>query len=129
MIIPYKTFGDGSRLPFSRLQIQGAKNSLILEAFVDSGADFTICHAACLADLGLSTKRGILKRILVGDGDEIHARLFLLSVSFYGYSFKAPICFSERLGPGFNLLGRKGFFDRFRFCFDDKHARLSISRL
>lgn len=129
MFIPYKIFGDGSRLPFSRLQINGPKNSLIVETFVDSGADLTICHAACLPDLGLLAKNGLSKRIMVGDGDEIYARLFLLPISFYGYLFKAPICFSDHLGPGFNLLGRKGFFDRFRFCFDDKSARLSINRL
>lgn len=129
MIIPYKIFGDKSRLPFSRFQINGPKNSLIIEAFVDSGADLTICHAACMEDLGLPIKGGLSKKIQVGDGDEIHAQLFWLSVSFYGYLFKAPICFSERLGPGFNLLGRRGFFDRFRFCFDDKHARLSVNRL
>ena len=80
-------------------------------------------------DLGLSPQRGSLKRIQVGDGDEIRAYLFILPVTFYGYFFKAPICFSDRLGPGFNLLGRKGFFDRFRVCFDDKNFRLSMNWL
>jgi len=33
--------------------------------------------------------------------------------------FPADIGFSKQLGIGFNLLGRRSFFDRFKICFDD----------
>jgi len=129
VLIPYKIFGNEERLPFVKLTLQGPKNNVITEAFVDSGADFSIFHSGWINYLGLSLRKGISKRIQVGDGDYIHAFLFQVDVIFYGWTFKAPITFSEHLGPGFNLLGRKGFFNRFRFCFDDKHYRLSVTRL
>jgi len=34
--------------------------------------------------------------------------------------FEAVIGFSEGLGIGFNIMGRKDFFEKFRVCFNDK---------
>jgi len=36
---------------------------------------------------------------------------------------------ADRLGIGFNILGRKDFFDRFVFCFDDYHRELSLTEI
>lgn len=37
--------------------------------------------------------------------------------------------FSKQLGVGFNLLGRKSFFDRFHICFDDKHRFMELNTI
>ena len=129
MIIPYKIFSDGGRLPFATLTIKGPKNSALVDAFVDSGADYSIFHAGWIKDLGLRKEDAAVKKIQVGDGDYIYAYLFTIQVAFYGHKFSAPIAFSKSLGPGFNLLGRKGFFEKYRFCFDDKHFVLSVTPL
>lgn len=129
MIIPYTLFRDGSKLPFVRFKILGPRRDPTVDAFVDSGADFSIFHAGWMKYLGLSVKGAVVRKIQVGDGDYIQAYELPVTVEFYGRSFRAPLTFSARLGPGFNLLGRKGFFERFRFCFDDKHFRLSVTRI
>jgi len=41
----------------------------------------------------------------------------------------APIGFSERLGVGFNLLGRKGIFEHFKVCFSDKERRITFQQM
>ena len=38
----------------------------------------------------------------------------------------ATIGFSEELGVGFNLLGRKDVFDQLEFCFRDGEKRLLV---
>jgi hypothetical protein len=129
VFIPYKAFGDKSRLPFVALTLRGPKKRAIVEAFVDSGADFSIFHAGWIDYLGLSRRKGHARSIQVGDGDSIRALLFPVAIGFYKWSFVAPIAFSKDLGPDFNLLGRQGFFNRFRFCFDDKRFRITVTRL
>ena len=42
--------------------------------------------------------------------------------------FKAEVGFSERLGVGFNLLGRKDVFEIFKVCFDDRKKIVSFLR-
>ena len=37
-----------------------------------------------------------------------------------------PIGFSERLGVGFNLLGRSGVFNQFEVCFNDRARRVTF---
>jgi hypothetical protein len=57
----------------------------------------------------------------VGDGGLIPAYLHNLTVQLGAEKFVAPLGFSERLGVGFNLLGRTGVFDRFKVCFDEQN--------
>lgn len=129
MIIPYKDFPYGERLPFVSIIFIGKNKTALVEAFVDTGADFSIFHADLMKYLGLEKKNAQMKKVQVGDGDYITVYLFHIKVSFYGQDILAPITFSENLGPDFNLLGRKGFFDHFRFCFDDKNSHLSLTPL
>lgn len=130
IVIPYKRFEGDANLPFVSFLMQNKDGKQAqIDAFVDSGADCSIFHADLMVILGLNRKKAAIKKIQVGDGDFIRAWLLNVEVEFYGHRFKAPITFSDQLGPGFNLLGRKGFFDRFRFCFDDKHRLLTVTRL
>jgi len=41
----------------------------------------------------------------------------------------AEIGFSERLGVGFNLLGRKNIFDLFKVCFSDREEKVTFQKL
>lgn len=44
----------------------------------------------------------------------------------------APIGFSERLGVGFNILdilGRKGIFDQFQVCFNDRTRKVTFQKI
>ena len=98
-----------------------------MEAYVDSGASFSIFGSDRADLLGVDYKRGARVDLVVGDGDSLTVLLHKVSVEFAGTQFVAEIGFSEQLGIGFNLLGRRSFFDRFRICFDDRHRRLDIT--
>lgn len=43
-----------------------------------------------------------------------------LNIQIRDEVFEASIGFSKQLGIGFNILGRKDIFERFKVCFDEK---------
>jgi len=65
--------------------------------------------------------------VTVGDGGFIPVYLHKLDVKVGDIPFKATIGFSERLGVGFNLLGRKDFFTHFDITFSDKTRILTFT--
>jgi hypothetical protein len=67
--------------------------------------------------------------VVVGDGSYIPVYLFRIPVSIGEIEFTAEIGFSERLGVGFNLLGRRDFFDIFRVCFSDTEGKVTFQKL
>jgi len=73
------------------------------------------------ARIGIDWRTGRHQMIVVGDGSYIPTFIHDLPVQIGGIQITAPIGFSERLGVGFNLLGRTGVFNRFEVCFND-HA-------
>jgi hypothetical protein len=46
-----------------------------------------------------------------------------------GREITAPIGFSERLGVGFNILGRTGIFDKFQVCFNDHDRKVTFQEI
>ncbi len=71
-------------------------NDIEFYAFVDSGASFSIFHSDIAEILDIK----------IEDGDKI---------------FTARIGMSRKLGIGFDIIGRKDFFDNFKICFDEKN--------
>jgi len=90
--------------------------------FVDSGATFSIVNAAEARDMGIDWQSGRPQMIVVGDGSFIPTFIHNLAIRIGDSEITAPVGFSERLGVGFNLLGRTGVFNRFEVCFND-HTR------
>ena len=56
----------------------------------------------------------------MGDGSLITVYLHELEVKIGEKSFKATVGFSKQLGIGFNIIGRKDIFERFKVCFNEK---------
>jgi len=67
--------------------------------------------------------------IVVGDGSFIPTCFHDLTMIIGGHEIIAPVGFSERLGVGFNILGRKGIFDQFRVCFNDHTRNVSFEKI
>jgi len=44
-----------------------------------------------------------------------------LKIKFAGREFEARIGMSRKLGIGFDIIGRKDFFENFKICFDEKN--------
>ena len=114
---PY-TFHKGYLMPIIPITIQNHK----VWVYVDSGATFSMVNAAEARDMGIDWQSGRLQMVVVGDGSFIPVFIHDVSVEIGRTPITIPIGFSERLGVGFNLLGRTGVFNRFEVCFND-HTR------
>jgi len=96
-------------MPIIPILIEGHK----LWTFVDSGATFSILSIDDAHRIGIEWDKGRRQMIVVGDGSYIPTYFHDLPLQIGSYEVIAPIGFSERLGVGFNILGRTGIFDQF----------------
>jgi predicted aspartyl protease len=95
-------------------------------AFVDSGATFSIMTVGEAARIGIDWQSGRRQMIVVGDGSYIPTYIHDLPVQIGDVQIIVPIGFSERLGVGFNLLGRTGVFTHFEVCFNDLARKVTF---
>ena len=98
-------------------------------AYVDSGATFSILNVDDARRLGLDWEKGRRQMIVVADGSFISAYFHELRLQIGGHETTAPIGFSERLGVGFNILGRTGIFDQFQVCFNDHLRKVTFEKI
>jgi len=129
MRYPYREITKGFLAPIVDIQIWAYGRWIAFDAYVDSGATYTIFRPDKAEILGLNFRSGRKIMIRVGDGKLIPVYLHKLPVQFSGQKFTATIGFSESLGVGFNILGRISFFDRFRICFNDKERIVDAAYL
>ena len=99
--------------PIVPLTLTSSHQTVQLEGYPDSGAFYSVFRLEFLADLGLQPRQGKARYMVVGDGSFIPVYLFKLWVEIAGERFIADIAFSDRLGVGFNLIGRRGVFEHF----------------
>jgi hypothetical protein len=97
--------------------------------YVDSGAMFSIFHTQTAKRMGVNIQEGRLQMIVVGDGSYIPTYFHDLPLHMGEFEVQTPIGFSERLGIGFNVLGRKGIFDQFQVCFNDHIRKVTFQKL
>mgnify|MGYP001565710753 CR=1 FL=1 len=126
---PYLKDAAGHYAPIVYLQIWTGNRWLYLQAYVDSGASWTIFHADVAQLLGLKLSRMARRYLALGNGSVIPIFLHRVRVRFAGLEFTVPAGFSDALKVGFNLMGRAGFFDRFLVCFNDRTRLLTATRL
>lgn len=116
-------------VPMIPIKLKGQEQWFEFWAFVDSGATYSIFASGEAEGLGIEIRRGKKTMVVVGDGSYIPVYLFNIPVSIGDIEFTAEIGFSDRLGVGFNLLGRRDFFDIFRVCFSDSQEKITFERL
>jgi len=120
MKFPY-TQKLGKFLPIISLRIKDINRKwVVFDAFVDSGASYSIFKEEIAEILGLEMEDGEKIHVTVGDGSSITVYLHKAEVKISEEEFKANIGFSKQLGIGFNILGRKDFFEKFKVCFNEK---------
>ena len=120
---PY-TFHKQYLMPIIPVLIEGHK----VWVFVDSGATFSILSTDEARRIGIRWENGRRQMIVVGDGNFIPTYFHDLPLKLGKYEVIAPIGFSERLGVGFNILGRRGIFDEFRVCFNDRTGKVTFEK-
>ena len=116
---------EGRYLPIVPIELKG-EEWIELRAFVDSGASYSIFHADIAEILGIEYTKGIKSHMTTGDGSHIPVYIHDIEVRFAEEEFNAKIGLSNKLGIGFDILGREGFFDRFVISFDDREGTLKV---
>ena len=124
MKFPYEKLA-GRLLPIVPIELKG-KEWISYDAYVDSGAGYSIFHSDVADDLEIKLEDGEKIYITVGDGSQIIVYLHKILVRIADKEFVAKIGFSERLGIGFNIIGQSDIFDRFKICFDGKEKIVEI---
>lgn len=127
MRFPYFQITPKDFAPIIPISLKGKSGWLEVEAYIDSGASFSIFHSDKSDILGIDYTKGKLVYLTVGDGGLLEVYLHNLPVTVAQENFSAVIGFSKHLGSGFNLLGRKTFFEIFRICFDDVKRVVELS--
>ena len=118
MKFPYIMFRD-KLAPIVPIELKG-KERINFNAYVDSGAGYSIFHSRITGLLGLKLEDGKKVYVTVGDGSQIIVYIHKINVRLAEKIFDASIGFSRHLGIGFNVIGRLDVFDRFKICFDEK---------
>ena len=89
--------------------------------FVDTGATYTVLDYKESERLNVSPEENGNKiYVRVGDGGYILIYILTLPTKIGDVEFESHIGFSKELGIGFNIMGRKDFFDKFIVCFNEK---------
>lgn len=94
-------------------------------ALIDSGATVSIFRSEVAESLGINIEKG-KEMYLGGVGGRIKGFLHRLTIEVAGKRFVCPIVFSRDYLVSFNLLGREGFFKRFRITFEEKKNYLKL---
>ncbi len=125
LIFPYKLISR-RYIPVIPIILYGSlKTKIRTEAFVDSGATFSIFSIDVAKSLMLDLKDAREQFFVVGDGSFIPAKVIKIPVEIGNEKIKADIAFSEKLNIGFNLLGRKGIFEHFdEIAFNEKRKEV-----
>jgi len=118
---------DTRTYPLLRFGLSHSHRTATVEAYVDTGAAYSIFVPSVAKRLNLDYRSGRLTYARVGDGGLIPVYLHRLTVHIGHFSFQATVGFSDRLGVGFNLLGRQDIFKHLAFTFNDKHRFLIIA--
>ncbi|MCD6220437.1 hypothetical protein J7K43_08660 [Candidatus Calescamantes bacterium] len=101
-------------VPIIPITLHGKEKKLEVEAYVDSGATYSIFEFEILKDLEIDISDSQRYMFVVGDGSFIPGEVVTIPVQIGEHKFFAQVAFSEKLNVGFNLLGRKSIFEEFQ---------------
>jgi hypothetical protein len=114
-------------MPIIPIILYGTKTAISVEAYVDSGATFSVFSYEIAKELRINLKDAREQYLVVGDGGFIPSRLIKIPVQIGSEKFISDIAFSERLNIGFNLIGRHGIFEYFdEVVFNEKVKEVSF---
>lgn len=126
MVFDYRELIPGISRPIIPVRLHYKNFFVILEAIIDSGADWCIFDAGLLdilkLPLGSQTK-------FFGAGKEpLRGFKSKVNLTIAGEDFKTEVLFSPDLGRhSYGILGQKGFFDNFKVCFDKQKQRIEVT--
>ncbi|MEK6937478.1 MAG: hypothetical protein AABX04_00395 [Nanoarchaeota archaeon] len=76
--------------------------------------------------MGLTLEEGTITEMVLGDGNILKIYLHHLPITIADREFTVIVGFSKGLGIRFNIIGRKGIFDKFLVCFNEKDKEIEF---
>ncbi len=104
----------------------GRGNSWVpVSALLDSGATISILNGDVGRALDINIENG--ERIEpLGIGGKIIAFIHKIKLKINGSVIEAEVAFTDELSVPLNLLGRKGIFESFLVCFNDREKKVIL---
>ncbi len=99
------------------------------EAYVDSGATYTLIQAQQIDPAFLDFRTGERVAIQVGSGSTIAVYLHQIQLQLGTELLTCPVGISDQLGIRLNVLGKAGIFDRFHVCFRQSQRSLLFEKI
>ena len=128
MKYPYIQFRNRF-LPIVPIRFRLGNNDWVeFKAYADSGAGYSVFHESVIEILGLELEDGYKEYVTVGDGSLIPVYMHRIVVQLALEEFDAMIGFSKQLGIGFNIIGRRDIFERFKVCFMENERVVEFIR-
>ncbi len=124
-IYPYRSI-RGVYSPIIPVKMMNDDKIARIYAYVDSGATYSVFIADEAEKLDIDMEAGHERYLITGDGGSLLIYLHEIEIEIGNCEFNALVGFSDRLGIGFNVLGRNDVFGRLIFCFDDRKKELRI---
>lgn len=116
--------------PSIPITLRGSSGSFSVVAVLDSGADFTAFSKEVAELIGVDLSGP--PHPTFGIGGKVKAVLSSVIVNITkgheNYNFKIPVIVIDDLCDFGVLLGRQGFFDKFKITFDQKNKKISFKR-
>jgi len=114
----------GKHCPIVEVELIHGNDEIRTLAYADTGATYSVFHSDYCEELGLVLRDGDRIDITVGDGGIIPVYIHPLAIRIEELSLRGAIGFSDRLGTGINILGRKDILDTSMVCFDGKNKEI-----
>jgi len=115
----------GKHYPLIPIRLRYGDNAIKTYALVDSGSTLSVFRAEIADSLGMRLEDGE-KIALQSANAPLTVYAHRLQAAVEGETFELRVGFSRDLLTSFNILGREGFFERFRITFNERKLELII---
>lgn len=121
----YEELAPGIVRPIIQVRLQSKKIFVLVDAIIDSGADWCIFDEGLLKILKLPM--GAKIKFFGAGREPLQGFKSRVTLATAGKKFSTEALFSRDLGRySYAILGQKGFFDNFKVCFDKKNQKVDI---
>jgi hypothetical protein len=115
----------GEFYPLIPVTLVKNRKSITTIALVDSGATISLFQGSLGESLGINLETG-KKKLFQGVGGKIIGYVHPIVLEIANFKFPCEVAFSHELTTSLNMLGRKGFFDKFLVIFDEKRREVVL---
>ncbi len=123
-IFHYK-FKEKCSKPIIPITLKHGQTNIDIRAIVDSGADYSIFDAIYAEQIGIPVTRFEQLKI-DGIAGSLIGNLCNVKIKVIDEYLDVPVLFVKNYSGPFNILGRKGFFEKHIITFDEAKLEIKI---